>query len=422
MEVKLAKGESLRIYGPAEIEVVKGEALLLGSELGPGSRARINRYRSYTVEPVGDEVIFNLILDPGGSVEKPASREDPHREWVELADAILDGGAQRIVVVGPVDAGKTSFTALVSNRSIIRGLAPGIIDADVGQADIGPPGFTALALPESWVLWLRSLEPSRLRIIGSIEPGPAAGRIVASVVDHYRYAVENGADLVVVDTDGWISSWNAVEFKIDLIDAINADTVVVMGDEGLYKTLKRAIVAEVYKARSPSKQASRNTSDRRALRSENYKRFLDGDLRTIRLDEVPAQAPCLAGGPVDNRIVETEVKSLIKDEIHSIRSTPGGLCIVLKKGAADIQAAKLLQKKLQVGDVIIVSLEQARGVLAGLRDPEGSDHPALVEEIDLDSMTLTVRTRYKGPVKRVVFGRIRLGQGYLEEARGRLFI
>ncbi len=422
MEVRLAKGESLRIYGPAEIEIRKGEALILGSELGPGSRAKISRHRSYTIEPVGNETVFSLSLEHGGSVEKPGKGEDPHRSWVELADMILDAGAQRIVVVGPVDAGKTSFTALASNRAIIRGLAPGIIDADIGQADIGPPGFTALAMPESWVLWLRSLDPLRLRMIGSIEPGPVAGRVIASVVDHYRHATEGGADIVVVDTDGWVSSWSAVEFKIDLVDAIDADTVVVMGDESLYKTLRRAVSAEVYKAESPVRQATRNTSDRRMLRSENYRRFLDGEERDIDLREVRVQAPCIAGDPIDDSPMRGEVESLVKGEIHSIREIPGGICIVLKRGAADIQAAKLVQKKLQVGDVIIVSLEQVRGLLAALRDRESNDHPALVENVDLDAMRITVRTRYKGPVERVLFGRIRLNQDYLEDARGRLFI
>jgi len=419
--IRLDDGEMLRIYGPARVRVREGVLLVLGAELTEGFEVYIPQGRSYTVKARGGAV-FELGLEGEARVERPRPDEEPLDDWLAVAEKLFDACELpcKVAVLGPVEAGKTSFTALLANRALARGVMPGIVDADVGQADIGPPAFVSMALVFDWLVWLRELEPAASRFVGSIEPGPATGRILSAVASLVDEALLQGAGLVVVDTDGWVHGWSAIEYKADLLRVAGIDYAVVLGSSELAETVERFMPGRVLYARSPREKAVRTPEDRRSLRSANYRRFLENaPERVVDLSDVEVYGSCVFASRrvADERIV-AELSSVLAVEVVYVGSFPGGYCVVVdSEEPIDLQALRGIQKRLQ-GDLIVVHTGGFRGVLAGVSDGGPNEWPAVVEWVDIEAGRLALRTKYPGAVRRVVFGRIRLVDGY-QEASGR---
>ncbi len=423
--LELGEGESVRVFGPARVRVEEGLVSVLGAELGVGEEVEVDSLRSYLLKALRPSRV-RLWLGGSARLEAPRPGEEPYDEWVDVADSILDscGDECRVMVVGPVDSGKTSFSAVLANRSLRRGLPPAIVDADVGQADIGPPGFVALGLPDSWVMWLRRVEPVSMRFVGSIEPGPVAGRLLSGVHSLVLEARARGAGVVVVDTDGWVSGWAALEVKVDMARILGASHVVVIGDPELYEFMERSVDAEVRYVRSPEVLASRGPEERRRLRTENYKRFLDGPVRVLKLSEVKVQGSCLGAPPLGDERVKNAIESATGLRVLRLTRFPGGVCAVLdaEEEVVDQAVLKGVHKRLQGMEVLLVTRGGMRRVLAALAGPDGTEHPALLLEVDPETLEARFATRYQGPVTRVVFGRMKLDEGYREVGRGRIWV
>ncbi|MGH7279683.1 MAG: Clp1/GlmU family protein, partial [Candidatus Rokuibacteriota bacterium] len=62
--------------------------------------------------------------------------------WAPAAEAAA--GVRVTLVVGESEAGKTSLVAALGNALIARGLSVAVVDADVGQSEIGPPATVGL--------------------------------------------------------------------------------------------------------------------------------------------------------------------------------------------------------------------------------------------------------------------------------------
>jgi len=420
--LSINKGDGLRLYGPLTLRVLKGQVSLLGAELSSNDIIDIKSLRSYSVLAVEDSEL-EVNVKEGGRVEFPV-KEEHYMSWLRLADTILDSieSHSTIAVLGPVESGKTSYAALLANRAISRGVAPSVIDADIGQADIGPPGFVSLSYPGSWITWLRELEPVVMKFVGSIEPGPVMGKLISSVKILVEKSRKDGLGITIIDTDGWVQGLQAVEAKIDMLDSVGVDMAVVLGDEILYNVLRKALEAPVYYLPSPEVKIVRGVGERRLLRKENYRRFLEGFEREIDLEKVTVKGSCLFNGIFreDGGLKKTVLETL-GSKVLAISEMPGFLCIAIEsKEPPDQQNIRNLQKKVNK-DVIVIHTGGTIRILSSLRDPEGFDHPALLTELDISEKKAIFRTKYDGEVREVIFSRIRLNESF-EEIRGRIWI
>lgn len=423
MSLELSVGDMIRIFGSAVVAVEEGSASILGATLTSGAIFTIPEFKSYVLKSLANSRIL-ISLEKNARVEVAVPEEEPYNEWVEVADAIIGGCLKgcTTLILGPTDAGKSSFAALLANRSLSLGLKPAIIDADVGQADLGPPGFIGLAMPSSYVSWLRDLKPVMLRFIGSIEPSPLIGKIISSCTELKMKALESGADIIIVSSDGWIEGWSALEYKLDLARSIDATHIVVIGSDELAMFMARSIHGNVYRLPRPMVQALRSPEDRRRIRQDNYRRFLEGDIIEINLDDIAVQGACISGKPV-SRSVEEFISELLGTTLLEVLEYPGGLCLYLnEEKSIQPQSLKELQKRVQGKEILTIVIEPEMRILAALRDINNYDCPALLLNVDLEKRKAVFQTKCRGPFKTVFFSRIKLTRDYREASRGRIVI
>ena len=420
ISLELQSGEVVRVFGPARLTMLKGHVMILGAVFSEGESVEIDRYRSYAVKALEDSVV-ELQLGERGTLEKPAEGEEVVEKWVETADEIVsDEGVKTVLMLGPVDAGKSSFTALLANRGIQRGLRVGVIDADIGQADVGPPGFVSAAFVDRKILWLRWLRAQRLRFIGSNTPQRLEKRIVSAVVDLKHVLLEEGAELVAVDSDGWVHGIHAVEYKMELVRSLRPTHIVVVGDEQLYETVRgwvRSAKTKVYSVSQPSVVYVRDREDRRVLRSEAYRRFFeDAAVRKVKLDEVGVIGSCLFNGrPLPPDTLESISRAL---GVRVIRGSETMDSIVLlvdsppKPGAVE----RLGYEK----NVYIVKKGDEKGLYVALLDENLEERaPGVLLNVDYESLEAEIYTSYGGPIGAVMIGYLKLNveEGFVEEGR-----
>ncbi len=420
IEVKAEKDKILRISGPASIDVKKGSIRILGATYGIGSRVIINRYRSYAVKILDKETVISVSLGDGGSVEEPAPGEEVVDLWEEASLKIIDyckNSKCVTVVVGPVESGKSSYTCMLSNLLLAQGIPVTVIDADIGQADIGLPGFIAMSSPSKPLLWLRDLRAEKLYFVGSITPSIYMHRVISGIGKLLTVALEK-SKAVVIDTDGWVHGTQAVEYKIDLLKAIDPDFVVVLG-EGLNSILSKAFSTtsiNVIELPSPKIVKKRNREDRRYLRSKAYRRYLENSKqRRLRIEKISVLGSFLFSGeeldlsPIASVLSPLGVKPLyaavLHDTVFLVIDKPTNI-----KNIVDIVGTLFPNK-----EIYVFTKGFEKGLLVSLLDEKLEDRaPGIITSIDFSKREITVQTPYEGEIKTIHVGKIKLSETWEE--------
>jgi polynucleotide 5'-hydroxyl-kinase GRC3/NOL9 len=131
------------------------------------------------------------------------------------------------MVIGAAGAGKTTFTAWLANQLHARGLSVGIVDADVGQSEIGPPATVGLGAVRGLLTRSGDADTVAFEFVGVTSPGrrpwqvaEATGRLVQTARPRF--------DRVVVDTSGFVTGGFAAAVKQRKIAAADPDVVVAI--------------------------------------------------------------------------------------------------------------------------------------------------------------------------------------------------
>ena len=420
MQLAILQGQLARVTGPARVRVVQGQLLVLGAIFNSGSEFEVSEYRSYALKALDDSLI-EINVGAGGVIENPQPGEEVLDRWVAEIDDVLRRGCRTILVLGPTDSGKSSISALAANRSLLYGYRAGIIDADVGQADVGPPACVSATVVEKPILWLRELRAKYIRFVGSITPQKVEDRIIAGVVDLYhKLKYKDGVEVVVVDTDGWVQGINSVEYKAEIARYIGADAVIVMEDTKLHGMVSRVfggLKCGVKLLPSPSVKRERDRSDRRSLRREAYQRYLTPLIeRELSVDKVSIMGSCIFAGdplPMSQAVSLAEqlgVPVLAASETYDT-------IYVVTSGQPRPQNVQSVAEKLGK-QVYILDVNLARNALVSLVGEDGEEKAiGILRDVDFGKRVLRIATPYTGEVRGVILGHIRLSEEFEEVGR-----
>jgi len=422
-EVSIREGDILRVTGPARIEVLSGSILAVGAAYGKGSSIVIHRFRSYGVKAIRNSKL-RVTLGSDGVLEGPVERcEEVIDEWLSIVENIYKDSLDRgvlVAVLGPIESGKTTFTAFLANYFVQRGRRVAIVDADIGQEDVAIPTTIALTEPNKPFIWQRELRPTDIRFAGCISPQYCQTALLAAILDLIRVARERGYDGIVVNTDGWISSHQAIIYKINLIRWVRPTHVVILGrdiGEVLLRALPKGV--RVYIAPRPLKVRERAREDRRRLRAEAYARyFANARVREVKLSDVKLiNSVVLLGKRLEGRELEELandplLKTLLDNSLY-VSLLNKVLNVVVKEGVGD-----LVMGRTQSYSINVVRPSDVKGLVVGVLDERMNDVAAgVVEGIDFSKGVIKVRTPWDGGIGALVLGDVKLLRNYEDSRR-----
>ncbi len=149
---------------------------------------------------------------------------EPHEAVVER----VAKASGVVLLFGGLDTGKTTLGRAIASAGLRNGRQVAYLDADLGQKAVGPPATVALKMitGEADLVPAAMARPDAIAFVGSISP---QGQLLPLVVGATRLldrALDDGADLVVVDTSGMVSGVYGQILKYHKVEMLRPDVVI----------------------------------------------------------------------------------------------------------------------------------------------------------------------------------------------------
>lgn len=201
------------------------------------------------------------------------------REWSRAcARAVSRPGV--VFLVGAPDTGKSTLATWLVNAWLQAGQRVAVVDADVGQSDVGPPGTVGLGYPTGPIERLDQVPVAAMAFVGATSPARNPARHVVATATLVWRARREGAAAVVVDTTGTVSGRLGLALKELKIAAISPEWVMVLERENelapILRGLRGRASPEVVRLPPSGGARERSREERRANRERLLARYLEG--------------------------------------------------------------------------------------------------------------------------------------------------
>jgi polynucleotide 5'-kinase involved in rRNA processing len=205
-----------------------------------------------------------------------------------VVQRIVAGGGV-VMLVGGLDSGKSTLAKTVAGAGLLEGRTVGYVDSDLGQKTVGPPAAVTLRMMRSGL----DLEPpglakpDALSFVGSTSPQGQLLPLVVGTARMMTRAIDEGADLIVVDTSGLVSGVYGQILKYHKVEMLQPDVVIGLqrGEElePILGIIQRFFSCDVITL--PVHQDIQPTSvDERAERREAaFRGYFEGTLQRWRI-------------------------------------------------------------------------------------------------------------------------------------------
>jgi polynucleotide 5'-kinase involved in rRNA processing len=149
--------------------------------------------------------------------------------WEPALDCVAR--SRLTLLLGGVDSGKTSLAVFFLNGLLARGYQVGVVDADLGQSEVGPPTTIGLGQVTRVLARLSDAAVVGLSFIGSTSPQGHVTSTIAATQRLARRAFALGFERVVVDTCGLIDGDLGRALKRGKIETLDPDLVIALQRE-----------------------------------------------------------------------------------------------------------------------------------------------------------------------------------------------
>lgn len=344
--------------------------------------------------------------------------QQPYAAWMDAIDEILESGG-RALLIGGVDTGKTTFCTLTANRAIEAGRKLVIVDADIGQSEIGPPACVGWSLVESPLRGLSDLTPGGLRFVGATAPrGNLLEHVTATrlALDAATMVDVSGPYLALIDTTGFIHGAAARRLKHAKLALLAPDHVIALqrGDEceSLLAVLRNRDDVRVHRLPVPPVVTRKTPAFRAQRRAARFARaFESAEMRYYSFETVSLTGTWLGGGPAIAPHLLRFIANALRLRAFHAEERDRHLGIVTNGPAHGESGLALVQEQFRAQAITVTPASSLRHLLVGL-----SDHNdrmlglGLIEAIDFRRQELGILTaiRAHAAVKIIHFGLLRL--------------
>jgi polynucleotide 5'-hydroxyl-kinase GRC3/NOL9 len=186
-----------------------------------------------------------------------------------------------VVLVGGIDAGKTTFGIELARRAAEVGIPTAIVDADIAQSTVGPPTTVGLKLCTG----MEQLTRETLRVadglgfVGSLSPKGHLLPLVTVTAKLVMRARDEGCRLIVVDTTSFVSGIYGQILKYYKIDLVRPDFVVAFERGGELEPIvgiaQRFSPAELVEMDVPGNVVPRTVEERMTFREQQFAAYFE---------------------------------------------------------------------------------------------------------------------------------------------------
>jgi len=294
---KLEKDTELRLEipegkGKAELVLLQGQGEVFGTELiknkkftfNAGSKIAVFTWHGCTVEISGPlEVAYVSKETPMVMYLNLHMALEQMRQKAENTESEI---GPRVMVVGPVDVGKSTFCQLLLNYAVRMGRRPVFVDLDVGQGYIGIPGAMGALLIErpADIEEGFPLQAPLVYHYGHLSPGPneklynkISSKIAEVVRERFEKNKKARSSGCVINTCGWVTG-TGFRILVHAAQAFEVNVIVVLDQERVYNDLKKQFGRKVQIVHLPKSGGVvvRSQETRRSSRDDRVRAYFYG--------------------------------------------------------------------------------------------------------------------------------------------------
>jgi polynucleotide 5'-hydroxyl-kinase GRC3/NOL9 len=190
---------------------------------------------------------------------------------------------KKILILGSIDSGKTTLTSYLSNLATEKKLNVGIIDGDVGQADLTPPAFIGSKVVKEEIFDLRDVVADNIYPIGVINIAGFEKYVIKGIINSLNYVKDS--DLIIINTDGYVDN-GGIEYKLNLAKEVDPDLIFITSGNNLAKIFAEKFENKIEVLKQPV-GINKSKIIRIARREMQYSRYLVmAEKATANLNEV----------------------------------------------------------------------------------------------------------------------------------------
>ena len=411
------EGKTLLVDGPASVILLSGDVNVLGAPLQIKKNLVVRQGKRLPFW-INKTATLEVMLGEGAAINEVDVEWAVPFSWVAAAKQLLClDKPVTVMVLGGVDSGKTSFCTFLANAAVTEKLKTGVIDADLGQSDVGPPstiGFNFVTAP---VKDLFEIDAQYADFVGSTSPSGVISKIIDGLTYLKTKVIEADADFLVINTDGWVEGEEAAAYKVQLTQK-TAPSAVVGLDKGneLTPILDALHGTKVILIASPQLIHPRSREKRKLLRELSYKKYLKGaKIQSLSLSWVKVKNSLLGSGRQLRRKRLETLSSLLESRPVYSEENVAVLLVVLKKSEF-VTEEQLKAAEEHFGKRVKVVWDgDEEGLLVGLKDEEDNFLGiGILHEVDYSRKALKVYTPVSEKVFTVCFGQIKLDKNCRE--------
>lgn len=410
MRYRVNKEKTLLVDGPACAQILSGAAEVLGAEIKPEMKVIIREGKRLPFEACS-EFEAELFMGEQASCIETDVAAIPHSWRVTANNILSEKRGITVLILGGVDSGKTGFCIYLANSALKANWKVAVIDCDLGQSDLGPPGTVDLCFVPKPFTDLFALFPDDSVFVGVTSPSRAVGDVLDATIKLKAKALKRQEDcLILINTDGWIDGDDAVKYKVRLIETVDPDHIVTIqtGDE-LDPIISSVKERNIIAIESPENIKKRDQKTRRLLRGFAYKKHLKGSkIRSFPLNWIKVEGSLNLNSQKRDQLRE-KMQKILETEILCCKETSKSIVLIIRKKASlNEEAVKIAE--MEMGKKIIALRKgDEKGLLVSLEDPSGKMLGiGTIHNVDFRNRIIKICTPVDKPISKIKIGRIKL--------------
>jgi len=267
--INLATPDVLLVKGPASV-VCEGTVFVLGMDACQ-KEVNVRAGKVLPFETSGDSKA-RIRLGKGGNYRLVSDSKLGVSIWKDVASTVAAHRPKCIMLVGATDTGKSTLATYLSNIAVANGLKVSIVDGDVGQGDLAPPGCIGAAKIGEQFLDLRNVNAEHYSFIGATSPRRVESIVIGSIKD-IVHKLSARSDICIVNTDGYIDE-HGIDYKIELAKTLKPDLIVYLGNPAKARRLLDEFKGRIMHVDAPVR-VSKTHREREKRRLDQYSRFVE---------------------------------------------------------------------------------------------------------------------------------------------------
>ncbi len=324
-----------------------------------------------------------------------------------------------VLTLGGTDHGKTTWVRDTALALAGGGLRVAVVDSDLGQSEIGPPGTVGAGLAAAGAEFksLRDLPPLGGYFVGAVSPIRQILTVCTGAVAMARVAKRAKPDLVLVDTDGMVTGSTARAYKKRLAELLLPQAIVALTRgsdlDPLLALFSHLDAPEVWRVPVPPEARRKTPATRTTRRAARFLSALEGARsQAFSLDEVALANTGLGVGEIiPHHLARFLGETLGRPVLHAAQTGDGGLYVVVNGDGWRTAELAAIERQFGTRSITVVPAQRFSRLLVGLIAPGGALLDiGLIERIDFAARTLTVQTPCTRPraVAQIWLGFLRL--------------